>query len=637
MRINTILAAALCAAGAATSLSALAAPAQAFSSSAQAKAVVTAAAAHDIVQFSIYLPLRHQDDLEARIAQMHDQSSAQYHQWMQPADFLAQYGPRPADIKAVATALAARGLTIVSTNGHGVRASGTAAQVAQALATPIQKVTRGTHVRFQASKAPQVPSELGTIEMRVVGLSTVPDRKVHSRQVPAPTSANAGTDNRYGPFGAYWYNDLKQAYDYPAYSSATDGSNVTVAVLMSDQVFPDDIHQMFLHEGFSATTGKVAPNVTDPVLINGGGAVGGDGTFEASLDVQQVLGGAPGSTVTLVSLPDLGDDNITAGYTAIVDSNKYDIVNSSFGGCELNYTKEYNNGTDFTYLLQQQHELFLQGNAQGITFVASSGDEAGLECPDLNYNNGTGPGVYVASVSTPAADPAVTAVGGGNLVTTTSSTSLASAYVRESEFSEPETLGNPDPWNIGGTVTGGRWGAGGGVSVVFKKPLYQALAKTGSNKWRTIPDVGMQVGGCPGTVNYPADCSPDDSAAVVAYGVGIGGGFSGVIGTSVSSPEFVGALAVFEQQLGKKNHRVGNVNYYLYTLAALQTVTGGVHAPQEFQFFHRNNPGYNGVVYDDFPSYNYNYTYGNGSPDVRKLFGMTAYKAAGVPRTATNP
>ncbi len=630
MRINQLTAAALCAIGMLAGQAAL---------SAEAPQVVTAAAPQDVVQFSIYLPLRHQERLEALIAKMHDQSSPQYHQWLQPADFLAEYGPRPADIQAVATALAARGLTIVSTNAHAVRASGSAAQVAQALATPIQKVTKGKHVRFQAARAPQVPSELGTIEMRVVGLSTVPERKVHSIQVAHGPAA--GVDNRYSPYGAYWYNDLKQAYDYPAYGNATDGSNVSVAVLMADQIFPDDIHQMFLHEGFQTTTGKASPDVTAPVLINGGGVIGGDGTFEASLDVQQVLGGAPGSKVTLVSLPTLSDDNITAGYTAIVDSNKYDIVNSSFGGCELNYTAAYNAGVDYTYLLQQQHELFLQGNAQGITFVASSGDEAGLECPDLNYNNGTGPGIYVPSVSTPADDPAVTAVGGGNLITTALSTAtktnFKSAYVRESEFSEPETLANTDPWGIGGVVTGGRWGSGGGVSVVFKKPLYQALAKTGGGKWRTIPDVGMQVGGCPGTVAYPQDCSPDDSAAVVAYGVGIGGGFSGVIGTSVASPEFVGALALFEQQLGKKNHRVGNVNYYLYALGALQTLAGGVNAPPEFQFYHRNNPGYNGVVYDDFPSYNYNYTYGNGSPDVRKLFGLTGYRAAGDPRTSTNP
>jgi subtilase family serine protease len=347
-----------------------------------------------------------------------------------------------------------------------------------------------------------------------------------------------------------------------------------------------------------------------------------------------VLGGAPGANVTLVSIPDLSDDHIMDGYQYIVDSNKYDIVNSSFGGCELGYTAGYNNGTDYTYILQQYHDLFRQGNAQGITFVASSGDEAGLECPSVDYFNGGTTATFVPSISTPAGDPSVTAVGGGNLVTTSSTTSLDSAYVRESANADPEAP--YDVYGLGADVSGGYWGAGGGVSSVFKKPAYQWLANTGSAKWRTIPDVGMQVGGCPGLA---VSCDPDDSAVVIAYNHDdpVNGGFFAVIGTSVSSPEFVGALAIFEQQMGKKNHRLGNANYYLYGAGALQTLAGGTHAPSAFQLYHRNNPGYNGVVPDSFPSYNYNYVYGNGSPDVRKLFGLTGYQAAGVPQTATNP
>ena len=640
MRINTILAAALCAAGVVTSQSALAATLQPDSSSAQAKAVVTAAAAQDVVEFDVYLPLRHRDQLETLMSQLHDKTSSQYHQWLQPADFLAQYGPRPADIAAVASALSARGLTIVSTDAHGVHVSGTAAAVAQALATPIQKVTKGKQTRFKARGIPQLPSELATIEMHVVGLDGVPARRPHSRVLANAKTPAAVGDSRYGTTtGPYWYDDLKQAYDYPAYSANTDGSGVSVAVLMSDLIFPADVPQMFNHELWKTTTGQTTtPDVADTVLIQGGGVQNGDGSVEASLDVQMVLGGAPGSKVTLVSLPDLSDAHILRGYEKIVDSNKYDIVNSSFGGCELFYTADYNGGQDFTYLLQAQHDLFMQGNAQGITFVASSGDEAGLECPDLNYLNG-GTGVWVPSISTPSDDPAVTAVGGGNLVTTDNgnATALKSVYVRESAFSDPETLADgSDPYGTGGSLSGGRWGAGGGVSVVFKKPLYQDLAKTGGGKWRTNPDVGMQVGGCPGSAEL-ALCSPDDSAVVIVYGFGIGGGNEALIGTSVASPEFVGALAVFEQQFGKKNHRMGNLNYFLYEQGALQTAAGGVKAPNAFQYFHRNNPGYNGVVSDDFPSYNYNYVYGNGSPDVRRLFGLTDYKAAGDSRTAGNP
>jgi hypothetical protein len=113
--------------------------------------------------------------------------------------------------------------------------------------------------------------------------------------------------------------------------------------------------------------------------------------------------------------------------------------------------------------------------------------------------------------------------------------------------------------------------------------------------------------------------------------VGLGGGFYGVIGTSVSSPEFVGALAIYEQQLGK-NHRIGNANYYLYAKGAQQTATNGKSG-----FFNRGIPGFDGLWNGGFPTANYDYIYGNGSPDVRKLFGLTKVEAAGRPQTPSNP
>ena len=108
------------------------------------------------------------------------------------------------------------------------------------------------------------------------------------------------------------------------------------------------------------------------------------------------------------------------------------------------------------------------------------------------------------------------------------------------------------------------------------------------------------------------------------------------IGTSVSSPEFVGALALYEQQFGK-HHRMGNVNYFLYAAAALQTSPVRPSAPAALQFYHRDIPGNDGLYNGGFPSNNYDYIYGNGSPDVRKLFGLKNYPAAGVPQTPTNP
>jgi subtilase family serine protease len=608
-----------------------------------APAVMQAASPAATVAFSVYLPLRNQPELESLLAELHDQNSSKFQKWLQPSDFLQRFGPSAADLAALRTSLTSHGFSVIDSNAHGLRVQGPVSAVSRAFGVGVQTRSQNGRTRFMARGGLQLPNELAALNARVVGLDTLPEHHVHSRA----TKRLVGpiVENRYTDVGSYWFDDLKQAYDYPAYSAKTDGTGVNVGILMSDLLYPDDLAAAFNHEKFTAITGKPAPTVTT-VKIDGGGVVNGNGSFEASLDVQQVLGGAPGAKVTLVSIPDLSNQSILDGYTYIVDNNTFDIVNSSFGGCELEYFPAYNQGEDFRYVLQALHEVFQQGNAQGITFVASSGDQGGPACPSPDYgfagatNNVFGPGI-----SSPSDDPDVTAVGGGNLITAADGT-LNSAYVRESAFGDP--LLPYDIFNVGQLVSGGFWGAGGGISSYFKKPLYQLLANTGTFAWRTNPDVGMMVGGegfsalngsAPGFCNGTAiSCSADDSSVLTAYDIDdpVNGGFFFTIGTSVSSPEFVGALSIYEQQFGK-HHRQGNVNYFLYAQGAIQSLFGGTHAPAAFQFYHRNIPGYDGYWNAGFPSYNYDYIYGNGSPDVRKLFGLKNYPAAGLPQTPSNP
>ena len=76
--------------------------------------------------------------------------------------------------------------------------------------------------------------------------------------------------------------------------------------------------------------------------------------------------------------------------------------------------------------------------------MASSGDSAGLGCPDTNYVatpvNGvaqTAPSRFLPGIEFPASSPYVTAVGGGNLVTTYSAPSLDSTYVSENGLGDP--------------------------------------------------------------------------------------------------------------------------------------------------------------------------------------------------------
>lgn len=88
--------------------------------------------------------------------------------------------------------------------------------------------------------------------------------------------------------------------------------------------------------------------------------------------------------------------------------------------------------------------------------LSSSGDNAGLECPSVSYAVNKINGVFQHGVSTPAAASNVTAIGGTNVVTNTTTTSLDSIYVKENTYSDP--LVAVDPSGLGGTLTGRYWG-----------------------------------------------------------------------------------------------------------------------------------------------------------------------------------
>jgi subtilase family serine protease len=592
-------------------------------------AVVTATPADQPVTFSVYLPLRDKPALDALVADQQNPRSANYRKWLTPEQFGAQFGPAPSSIANVREALQAKGFTVLGVTGRAVQVSGTAAMFTDAFSTALSTVQIKGRSNLLATKALKLPSALNAEGAVVTAFKGLPRMRMRAS---APLIASYNPANRYSPVGGYWYDDLKQAYDYPSYQ-ALDGTGAAIAIVISSDVLDSDIAAMFDHEHFTATTGKPPP-APSRVYIDGGAPFdpASDGSFEASLDVQQVIGGAPGAAVTIVDIPDLSDASILDGYNYIVNAANahgapyFQLVNSSFGECELFYSAAYNDGEDFTFILGYYNELFEQGNAEGITFVASSGDSGGLECPDTNYFalpvNGvsqSAPSRFLPGVEFPASSPFVTAVGGTNLITTYQPPSLNSAYVSENGEGDPELP--YDPYGLGVAVYGGFWGAGGGKSAFFGAPPYQTLVDTGST-YRTTPDVGMQVGGCPGGIAI-TPCGTNRSYVLIY----LGGTIYGVIGTSVASPEFVGALALYVEKVGGG---IGNANYLLYAQGAAQTAGAGM-------FYNRAIPSFDGAYTNTTPGPNYNYIVGNGTPRVRSLFGMTDLPAAGVPQTPSNP
>ena len=185
----------------------------------------------------------------------------------------------------------------------------------------------------------------------------------------------------------------------------------------------------------------------------------------------------------------------------------------------------------------------------------------------------------------------------------------------------------------GSTVTVGNntWGSGGGYSSVFAKPLYQYLVDTGSKKHRAVPDVSLMMGGCPGDADLAAqDCTVLPRSATIVW---IGGEPNLLIGTSSSSPEMAGVLALAVQLSGG---RLGNVNPLIYALSATQSLFGGAHAPKPLQFFHRNISGDNNA-FKVKPGQAYSEVLGNSTLNVKTFLGLHAAAPAGTPNTPSNP
>ena len=591
------------------------------------------------VTFTVMLPLRNHDQFEALLADLHDPSSPSYHKWLTPAEFGLRFGPTGDSMQRVTAALQAQGFS-VTPHTRSLSVHGNVSTVQRAFGTSLQAVRSANGRVSVASVTPlHLPAALAAEKVGVIGFEGIARHTMAKSLGPIKDTV----DNRFGPDGSYYYPDLKQAYVYPAYNSTVsvggtakpfDGTGATIGTVISSDVLDSDIKLIFDHENFSTTTGTPDPTLFERRLVNGGNAFNAqsDDSFEASLDVQEEITGAPGAHVVLYNIPSLYDSDIIDGYTAVIDDNVVDAVSSSFGECESYYLPKYNNGTDLTATVFYEHELYEQGNMQGITFLASSGDEAGKECIAPAYFHGK-PANWIAGASTPATDPNVTAVGGTNVVTVYDVGTLDSGYAGENAWLDQEAPS--DPYGFGVTVTGQVWGAGGGASVLFPAPTYQSQVTTGSTM-RMTPDIGMQVGGCPGgATDYNARLgvcnggnklnngagNTDRSAVVIA----LGGVRYGVIGTSVSSPEFTSALAL----LIEKEGRQGNLNPYIYRLAARQA-NGGLRV------YHTMIPGFNGVVQSNV-SPTFNVSTGVGTPIVKAFIGANTTKAAGTPQTISNP
>jgi len=243
-------------------------------------------------------------------------------------------------------------------------------------------------------------------------------------------------------------------------------------------------------------------------------------SVEISIDVEWAHAVAPDAAIVLVAAKSKEDTDLMAAAQYAVDNNLGDVITQSFGEAEMCASPA---------VLAQQHAVYQKAADLGITVFASSGDKgAGRQsCNDPNS--------LVFSVSTPASDPGVTAVGGTHLV-------AGSGGAYQSEWA----------WS----------GSGGGMSTLFRRPGYQAPFQE-DNKARGVPDVAYNA---------------DKATGYVVWWMGLG---AVVGGTSAGSPQWAGIIALADQAAG---HRLGAINKSLYHIgksdaysSAFNDITSGAN------------------------------------------------------------
>ena len=613
--------------------------------------------------FSVYFPLANQVALDQLVNDQTNSASPNYHKWLTPAEFNARFGPNPADMARVSARLEAAGFTITAIHTQSIEVTGPVALVENLFSTRLNQMrtVRG-QTRFSAANHKlSMPNELASAGVVIPAFFPELSAHVHSVKLAAgsaaagrlTTTSNASPNQRIAT-GALFYlpDDLNEAYSLPSFQTEAGsllspkkkqiaGVGAHIGIVISSVIDPADINSSFNQslqlppfldiQDYSAVSNLPVPTVTIRPVDGGSGPFNpnSDDATEASLDTQMSLGTAPGAQETLYNVPDLTWASIMDAYSAVDEDNKVDVVSSSFGECELDFTAAANGGVDMTSIPKTVHQLILRGNAQGITYLASSGDSGAVPCLSIAFdNNPTNGTSFVKGVETPASDPNVTGVGGTNLVS--AATPTANDVMRSQENAQFDPL-LPAEFEIGPgdivSVNNNTWGSGGGYSIVFGKPLYQLFANT-TQPGRAVPDISLMMGGCPRGADTEAGACSEPTSADIIF---IGGGIGLVIGTSSSSPEMAGVLAL-DVEL---NGRLGNVNPLIYNMSFLQTVTGPL-APAGALVFHRDIKGDNNG-FKVKPGDAYSTVLGNGTINVKNFLGLQNAAPAGVPGTATNP
>ena len=472
-------------------------------------------------------------DLDQLLAQQQDPSSSNYHRWLTPEEYADRFGVSQADLDQIARWLGQQHLTVaaVARGRNWVAFSGGVRDVESAFATEIHRYQADSEMHFANVSEPTIPAALGPVVSEIHGLNDFKLRPAARlpKQLQADYNSSKGSSHYLAP------DDVATIYNIqPLYSSGIDGTGQKVVVVGQTKVNLSDIEQFRTYFNLSANDPQLilVPNTTDPGISK-------TDLPEADLDIEFAGGVARNATILYVYSDDV---EVSAQYA--IDQNLAPVLSMSYGLCEALTAPSDANA---------QRTLAQQANAQGITWIAASGDNGAADCYGSSSRSNLG-----LSADLPGSIPEVTSIGGteftegsGNYWNTTNSANHASAlsYIPETSWNDSALDGSPAA-------------SGGGASVYFTKPSWQVGLGVPSDGARDVPDVSLS-----------------GSADHDSYLFFTGGSMQAVGGTSVGAPSFSGMIALLNQYMVAKGSQssagMGNVNPRLYALA--QTMPNVFH------------------------------------------------------------
>ena len=462
-----------------------------------------------------------QAELEKLFENQRDPSSPEYHNWLTPQQYADRFGLSPADMSRITSWLEEQGLAVdyVAESRNWILFSGAAGQVQRVFATEIHHYLIDGEKHYANRTAPSIPSALEPVVRTVWGLDDFRLKPQIRRAKPDYT----GTDGSHslGP------GDLAVIYDTkPILDMKITGAGQKIAVVGQTRVDPVDM------EYYRTQLFKLPINDPQMVLVKGSADPGVTGDEdEADLDLEVAGGVAPDATLLYVY-----STNVMTSVQYAISQNLAPIITMSYGGCEAKMTGgTVANANAFRSIAQQ-------AVAQGITWVASTGDQGAAGCDYGGKVATQGLGVQI-----PSTIPEVTAVGGSEFVEGTG------AYWNSSTPTSAVSYIPEQCWND--TAYGGGLSSGtGGVSIFYAKPAWQTGPGVPADNARDVPDV-----------SFAAANDHDPYQIVVAGKVTYMGG------TSAATPAFAGMLALLNQYLVSTGVQakpgLGNINPNLYSLS----------------------------------------------------------------------